>query len=242
MDKKIIVIIIVVVLVIGAAGAAYLLGLFGELPGGGIGPIAKNRPPKASFIIKNSYSIQYGKPVNFDASSSSDPDGDPLTFAWDFGDGSKGTEKEISHTYNSAGNFTVKLVVNDGRGKTNETSRIVKINHIPIAEISIKDPDGKTLSSGYTDIVLTFNASGSIDYANDITAYKWEFGDGSSAEGAAVQHQYEKMGIYKLNLTVEDAAGNKDKKMQSLSISYRAKYSGNITAADALGKDFAVPV
>ncbi len=238
MAKKIIVIIIVVALIAGGVGAAYLRGLFRE----GTGPAAANHPPKASFIIKNSYSIQYGKPVNFDASSSSDPDGDPLTYSWDFGDGATDSGKVVSHTYNTAGNFIVRLIVNDGRGGTNETSRVVKINHIPIAKISIEDPDGRTVSSGYTDIILTFNASGSIDYANDITAYKWEFGDGSNAEGAVVQHKYGKMGIYKLNLTVDDAAGNRDKKMQSLSISYRAKYSGNITVADALGKDFAVPV
>lgn len=237
MNRKKIVVIVAIALAAGGASAAYFLGLFGGISHG-----AANHPPAASFIIKNSYSIRYGKPVSFDASSSSDPDGDPLTYEWDFGDGASGSEKEVSHTYNSAGNFVVKLTVSDGRGGTNETSRIVKINHIPIAKISIKDPDGRTVSSSYTNTILTFNASGSIDYADDITGYKWEFGDGSSAEGAIVRHKYGQMGVYKLNLTVADAAGNKDRKMQSLSISYRAIYSGNITAADVLGKDFAVPV
>jgi VCBS repeat-containing protein len=55
-------------------------------------------------------------PVSMDASASYDPDGDSLTFKWDFGDGStlEMTEANIEHTYASAGTYTVTLVVNDG--------------------------------------------------------------------------------------------------------------------------------
>ena len=52
--------------------------------------------------------------VNFNGSGSSDPDGDTLTFAWDFGDGSSSTEMNPTHVYDTVGSFVAVLTVDDG--------------------------------------------------------------------------------------------------------------------------------
>jgi hypothetical protein len=58
--------------------------------------------------------------IPFDGSSSSDPDGDDLTYAWDFGDGNPGTGETPTHSYTTAGIYEVCLTVNDGYVDSNE--------------------------------------------------------------------------------------------------------------------------
>jgi hypothetical protein len=50
----------------------------------------------------------------FDGSLSSDPDGDSLTFTWDFGDSNTGTDAQPTHSYAAAGIYNVCLTVHDG--------------------------------------------------------------------------------------------------------------------------------
>ncbi len=52
--------------------------------------------------------------VTFDGTKSVDVNGDALTYAWDFGDGTTGTGATASHTYTSEGSYHVTLTVSDG--------------------------------------------------------------------------------------------------------------------------------
>jgi len=53
--------------------------------------------------------------VQFTASVEEE-EGGPWTFAWDFGDGSKSTEQNPSHTYDKVGEYTATLTVTDQKG------------------------------------------------------------------------------------------------------------------------------
>jgi mono/diheme cytochrome c family protein/chitodextrinase len=60
------------------------------------------------------YEGRPGQPVVFDASASADPNGDALSYAWQFGDGATGTGVAPTHTYAADGTYVVSLTVNDG--------------------------------------------------------------------------------------------------------------------------------
>jgi len=65
--------------------------------------------------------------ICFDGTGSHDPDGDPLTYNWDFGDENTGTGAEPCYTYAGAGIYDVCLIVNDGTVDSEEvcTSAVV---------------------------------------------------------------------------------------------------------------------
>jgi PKD repeat protein len=87
---------------------------------------AGNAPPTA--VVGGPYAGTTGTPVQFDGSGSSDPNGDPLTYRWDFGDGAVGDGEMPSHGFAAAGNYTVTLHVNDGQFDSTPDSTTVAIS------------------------------------------------------------------------------------------------------------------
>ena len=86
--------------------------------------------------------------VTFDASASFDPDGNPLTFAWDFGDGTRGNGPVVTNEY-PAGSYTASLTVTDAEGGENIVRgiRIVSGNTRPNPILTFP-PDGQLYTEG----------------------------------------------------------------------------------------------
>src|SRR5947208_2342033 len=76
--------------------------------------VGANRAPTA---VASADVTSGAAPLNvaFDGSASSDPDGDALTFSWDFGDGQTAAGVATSHIYSAIGVYTAQLTVNDGQ-------------------------------------------------------------------------------------------------------------------------------
>ena len=93
-----------------------------------------NRAPVASATA----SPREGQPpllVQFDGRGSSDADGDPLTYRWDFGDGTTGTGSTTSHQYGRSGVFTARLTVTDARGASDSTEIEISVGSRPVPVI-----------------------------------------------------------------------------------------------------------
>ncbi|MFN2250442.1 MAG: PKD domain-containing protein [Anaerolineae bacterium] len=151
-------------------------------------------------------------PVAFDATSSTDPDGDSLTYTWHFGDGTSGTGATPSHTYLWGGTFSVTVEVSDGNGNSDTataTVTVAEVNDAPVA-------DAGGPYSGNVGDSIAFDGSGSSDYdnydgtsANDqVLTYSWTFGDGGTGSGAAPSHTYASDGGFAVSLTVSDGTAS----------------------------------
>ncbi|MCB0192985.1 MAG: PKD domain-containing protein [Anaerolineae bacterium] len=149
------------------------------------------------------YTANEGTAITFNGSASSDPDGDSLTYLWNFGDGSAtATGAIVNHTYGDNGTYTVSLTVNDGRGGVSTVSTNVTINNVaPTANVG--GP-----YSGDEGSTINFDGSGSSDPgANDTLTYAWNFGDGVTGSGQTPSHTYDDNGTFTVELTVTDKDG-----------------------------------
>ena len=148
------------------------------------------------------YTGEPGQMITFDGSASADPNGDALTYSWNFGDGSSGSGVNPTHTYAAAGNYTVTLTVRDGRLESAPVTTTAEIAVPPANRAPVADPGGPY--SGETGVEIRFDGSASSDPDGDSLTYAWEFGDGSTGSGATPTHRYASSGVYEVTLIVND--------------------------------------
>jgi subtilisin family serine protease/PKD repeat protein len=156
-----------------------------------------NQPPIAK--PGGPYTAQRNIAVMLDGSGSNDPDGDPLTYVWDFGDGTGGTGPTPAHVYAATGTYSVKLTVNDGQVNSAVATTTVTVANTP----PVANPGGPY--SGQKNKAIVFDGTKSSDPNNDPLTYSWNFGDGSPAgTGPTPSHAYTRGGTYTVSLIVND--------------------------------------
>ncbi len=147
--------------------------------------------------------ISCSSALDFDGSSSVDPDGDALTYSWDFGDGETANGVVVTHIFAAGGTFPVTLTVDDGTGLANArhaAAMEASINRRPVAEAG----DDFTACAGK---VALFDGSASVDPEGGLLRYRWDLGDGSNFEGVHPTRIYTTGGVYTVRLDIEDDSG-----------------------------------
>ena len=154
---------------------------------------ATNQAPVAAFTSScNALACAF-------TSTSSDPDGSIASYSWTFGDGAVSTVQNPSHTYATAGTYTVTLTVTDNLGATNAVSHpatVAATNQAPIA----------AFTSSCNALTCAFTSTSS-DADGSIASYSWTFGDGGTAAVQNPSHTYTTGGTYTVTLTVTDNLG-----------------------------------
>ncbi|MEM7038182.1 MAG: PKD domain-containing protein, partial [Bacteroidota bacterium] len=131
----------------------------------------------------------------------------PLTYQWDFGDGSPTSNAQNpSHTYTTAGSYTVTLIVTDGLGcaDTLVDPNLIIISDV-FADFSANDT---TVCTG--DLVTFTDLS-----TGGPNSWMWNFGDGNTSTAQNPTHTYNTPGNYPVTLAVSSPAGCNDTEVKT---------------------------
>lgn len=131
---------------------------------------------------------------------------DAESYYWDFGDGATSTEKSPVHTYAAAGNYTIKLKVNSvaGYSDTFEGGPVFVADKVVAAFSSVAE----------LGLSVYFNASSS----KNIVSAKWDFGDGTQADGLTISHAFAAAGQYTVKMTATGLLGDKSEVTQNITV------------------------
>lgn len=150
--------------------------------------------------------------VRFDASASSDEDGQITAYNWDFGDGSGAVGIKPTHKFLKRGDYRVVLTVTDNDGLKGTATSIVTVSDPPLARF-LMNPE-----IGVAPLRVHFDASTSNDPDGRILSYAWDFGDNTTAHGLTQDHTYIEAGDYQVTLEVVDNSGISDLAVRTLQV------------------------
>jgi glucose/arabinose dehydrogenase len=109
--------------------------------------------------------------VDFSSAGSLDPEGQPLTYSWTFGDGGTSSAANPSHTYTQAGQYTARLSVSDGVNTTLSVSLPISVGNKPVATI-LSPQEGRTFQAG--DVIsFSGDATDTEDGTLPASAFTW---------------------------------------------------------------------
>lgn len=119
---------------------------------------------------------------------------------WDFGDGTTGSGTTVSHTYTTAGTYTIKLVVTSALGCKDSVIKaiLIQVNNKPVASIA-----GDTVRCANSTITFTGDAVS----ADPISQMNWTCSNGTSGSGSSFTVTFNTAGTFTLRLIAATVNG-----------------------------------
>lgn len=142
--------------------------------------------------------------VIFNATASNDPEGDNLSFTWEFDDaGSSSNEaagEEVVHRFDVPGVYHVLLTATDDYANTDQATVdiVVEAANTP-ASLDIS----ADISQGGAPLLVQFYAN-AVDPDSDALTFHWDFDDGTNSAEENPTHVFTEPGNYNVTLTVSD--------------------------------------
>lgn len=156
----------------------------------------------------------------------------PTAWSWNFGDGQFSSAKNPTHTYQSGGDYDVKLTASNTTGSGTKTR---------LAYISISDPPAVTPVADFTATTPISGAAPlTVQFSNlstnTPTAYEWTFGDGTTSTLKNPSKTYANAGSYTVTLKATNAAGSDtETKTGYITVTagtFAAEFSGSPTSGN----------
>ena len=132
--------------------------------------VVNNQPP----VVVSSVAPTGGPAplaVTFSSTGTFDPEDEPLTYTWDFGDGNISTEASPVHTYVNVGPYTARLTVSDGTESTQSAPVVISVGNPPTPTL-VSPQDGLFFRAGDT-IAFSGDATDVEDGPLSADAFSW---------------------------------------------------------------------
>jgi PKD repeat protein len=174
-----------------------------------------NKPPEAVLLAEPQTVELAEANIEFDGSSSKD-DGKIIEYFFDFGDGDNSgwiEDSRVSHRYRKTGTYVASLAVKDDMDTLSESAATIIIT---VTDAYVNDPPIiRGVSIEPEPAYAGENAEISVeadDFNDDITEYIYSTESGRiSGTGSVVTwHAPAELGTYRIDITVQDSAGNTD--------------------------------
>jgi gliding motility-associated-like protein len=136
-------------------------------------------------------------------------EGTITAYKWYFGDGDSSIAVSPSHSYKSAGTYTVRLIAYSATGCKGEVTRTIEVYDVPSADYTFNNvcqnqvfapKDASTIANG------------------SITGWMWDFGDNTTSNTQNPTHTYASSANFPVTLTVTSAKGCSNSITKELSV------------------------
>jgi PKD repeat protein len=143
--------------------------------------------------------------------------GGPISWSWDFGDGGSDSIQSPSHTYSTAGTYTVSMTATSRTGSATASKvDYIEVEAAPTTTVTTTVTTAASSSgllgsftgsprSGSAPLTVVFTDT-SVGSPN---AWRWDFGDGASDTTQNPIHTYTNTGTYTVSLTVNSSSTGK---------------------------------
>ena len=174
--------------------------------------------PVASFTFSPT-APEVQQIVTFDASATTDeggPCGSACTYAWNFGDGTTGSGRVVTHRYTIGRIHTVTLTVVDAAGVIDEDRQTISVSQVNAPTVSLS----VSPVSPAVEQQATFTATATAAPGHSVQTWAWDFGDGTTqtTSGPTVSHAFSTTGSHGVSVTVTDDLGQTGRASLSVTV------------------------
>jgi hypothetical protein len=130
----------------------------------------QRRPPVITSVTATPAAAQVGTPFAFSASAT-DPDADPITYAWSFDDGGSAPGASVQHAFSAAGIHVATITATDGAGVTATKTVAIAATAGPVATLTaLKLTPVKFKPKNGTNVSFTLNIAAPVKFTVDHSA------------------------------------------------------------------------
>jgi len=156
--------------------------------------------PVEVLSVNGPDTLQTDEQGTFEAEINEDAE-TPVEYRWEFGDGNTGSGSLTTHSYNSEGEYTVTFTASNEANTASETLSVTVVPPPVPAQVVTLSANPNPGTEGES-VRFSSNVRGDTP-----VNYRWNFGDGSTAQSSSPTHTYNEPGTYQVTLNVSNDVG-----------------------------------